>query len=263
MIVLSPNVRTVLILGDGTLAHALQNRFSHGRAKVVRAGKKPGPWHLDLARDPSFWRVPPNPAWVFVCAGITSRQRCENHPHASRQVNVTGGIRLARHFCRPGTRIVFFGTDLGPEGGEYARQKEDLRAAVAGLAGIFWVRLGKVVYPGLPVLLGWREQASGGVVEAWEDVKIRPISPAAVAEACAALMESKEFLPKQMDWGVTTPISYRDLALRWIQATKGLGHVKVLGVKAPCREKERLSGVCPQALRAVLEREEKKEWWSP
>ena len=253
---------TVLIFGESTLANALEKRFSRGRARVIRAGKNPGLWHLDMARDPSCWRVPSAPSWVFVCAGITSRERCESQPHATRWVNVAGGIRLARHFSRQGTRMVFFGTDLEPEEGEYARQKEDLRAAVAGLPGVFWIRLGKVVHPGLPVLLGWREQVDAGVVEAWKDVLIQPVTPEAVAGACAALLETREFLPKEMDWNVAPPMTYAEFASRWARSTGRAGSVKIRELPAPRKNRQLPPGTCPDLFRRLLTREDHGAWWS-
>jgi len=75
------------------------------------------------------------------------------------------------------------------------------------------------------------------------------------------LIESNEFSPKEMDWGVTESISYREVAFRWIQTKEGAPPVKVVGVKAPSMKPEMPPGVCPQGLRALLEREEKKAWW--
>jgi len=251
----------VLVVGGGTLAQALEKSFSLGGVVTFRAGRNPGAWHLDLARDPSCWRVPAQPTWVFVCAGVTSRKDCEDYPFSSRQINVKGGTVVARYFSGRGSRVVFFGTDLGREKGEYARQKEDLRAIARGLPGVFWIRLGKVIHGDLPVLRRWREQAVSGEVEAWEDVKIRPTSPEAVAEACAALMKTKEFLPKEMDWNQARPMSYADLADRWVQAIGALGKVKIRSTASPEKSGELPAGNCPESFRRLLAREERKAWW--
>jgi dTDP-4-dehydrorhamnose reductase len=252
---------SALIMGDGTLALALEMRLSQEFRGVIRAGKDHGSWHLDLARDPSCWRVPAHPVWVFVCAGVTSRKDCEDHPFNSRQINVKGGMVVARYFSGQGSKVVFFGTDLGREDGEYARQKEDLRAMVRGLPGVFWIRLGKVIHCHLPVLRLWREQAYSGEVEAWGDVRIRPITPEAVAEVCAALMKTKEFLPKEMDWNQTPPISYAELASRWAQATGTFGKVTVRSTSSPQKYFEMPAGTCPESFQRVLARENRKAWW--
>lgn len=168
---------------------------------------------------------------------------------------------MARYFSSRGSRVVFFGTDLGREEGEYARQKEDLRAIVLGLPGVFWIRLGKVIHRDLPVLRRWREQAVSGEVKAWGDVKIRPTSPEAVAEACATLMKTREFLPKEMDWNRTRPISYADLADRWMQAMEASGKVKVRSTSSPQKNSELPTGTCPESFQRVLARENRKAWW--
>lgn len=252
---------SVLILGEGILARALEIRLSQEFHGIIRAGKNHGTWHLDMARDPSCWQVPVHPAWVFVCAGMTSRKDCEDHPFSSRQINVRGGAAVARYFSSRGSRVVFFGTDLGREEGEYARQKEDLRAIVLGLPGVFWVRLGKVIHRNLPVFQLWREQAASGEVEAWGDVRIRPITPEAVAEACAVLMKTKEFLPKEMDWNQTQPISYAGLAERWMQAMEASGKAKVRSTASLQKSSQLPAGICPEAFRRILARENRKAWW--
>jgi len=252
---------SALILGGGTLALALEIRLSQEFRGVIRAGKDHGSWHLDMARDSSCWRVPAQPAWVFVCAGVTSRKDCEDHPFSSWQINVKGGMVVARHFSGRGSRVVFFGTDLGREEGEYARQKEELRAIVRGLPGVFWIRLGKVIHGDLPVLRRWRGQAISGEVEAWGDAKIRPMNPEAVAEACAVLMKTKEFLPKEMDWNQARPMSYADLADRWVEAIGALGKVKIRSTASPEKSGELPAGNCPESFRRLLAREERKAWW--
>ena len=136
----------VLVVGGGTLAQALEKSFSLGGIVTFRAGRNPGAWHLDLSRDPGCWNVPGDLDWVFVCAGMTSRAECEKQPHLSRWINMGGSVRLARYFLSRGAKVVFFGTDLSPEAGEYAKQKEELRRQLAQLPGSVWIRLGKVVH---------------------------------------------------------------------------------------------------------------------
>jgi len=170
----------VLVLGSGVLATALEKKWFSAGVPLARAGRNTRPWHLDLARGPDCWRVPARPKWVFVCAGITSREACERDPWRSRWVNVVGGIRVARYFQGKGTRVVFFGTDLDPSEGEYARQKEELRRAGAAMPHCLWIRLGKVIHPGLPVFVHWRDQVSSGMIGAWEDVGMRPMTAEAV-----------------------------------------------------------------------------------
>ena len=206
----------VLVVGGGTLAQALEKSFSLGGIATFRAGRNPGEWHLDLSRDPGCWNVPVHLDWVFVCAGMTSRAECEKQPHLSRWTNVGGSLRLARHFLSRGARVVFFGTDLPPEAGEYAKQKEELRRQLAQLAGSVWIRLGKVVHPRLSVLQSWKESlAQGAPLEAYESVRIFPVSPEAIAHGCLHLVASRQRPATALVWQTTRSMTYVELARKW------------------------------------------------
>ena len=206
----------VLVVGGGTLAQALEKSFSLGGIATFRAGRNPGEWHLDLSRDPGCWNVPVHLDWVFVCAGMTSRAECEKQPHLSRWTNVGGSLRLARHFLSRGARVVFFGTDLPPEAGEYAKQKEELRRQLAQLAGSVWIRLGKVVHPRLSVLQSWKESlAQGAPLEAYESVRIFPVSPEAIAQGCLHLVASRQRPATALVWQTTRSMTYVELARKW------------------------------------------------
>lgn len=250
-----------MVLGSGVLAGALEKRWVSAGVPVARAGRNFGRWHADLARGPDSWRLPERPRWVFVCAGVTSREACERDPWRSRWVNVVGGIRLARHFERRGARVVFFGTDLLPEAGEYARQKEDLRRAVASMPHCLWIRLGKVIHAGLPVFAQWRQQADLGRVKAWENVRIRPLGLEAWVEACVALVETKKLVMRRMDWDVAEPITYAELATRWARRNGLVGKIKFLASATTHQSGDWVSGKCPEPFRGLLDRESRKSWW--
>lgn len=47
----------VLVVGGGTLAQALEKKFQPSGILTFRAGRNPGPWHLDLSRDPGCWQI--------------------------------------------------------------------------------------------------------------------------------------------------------------------------------------------------------------
>ena len=211
-----PRKPRVLVVGGGTLARALEKSFSPSGIPTFRAGRNVGCWHLDLSRDPGCWNVPGDLDWVFVCAGMTSRAECEKKPHLSRWINVGGSVQLARHFLSRGAKVVFFGTDLSPEAGEYAKQKEELRRQLAQLAGIVWIRLGKVVHPRLPVLESWKKSlAQGAPIEAFTSVRISPLSPEAVAEGCRHLVSSRQRPATELVWQTPKSMTYVELARKW------------------------------------------------
>ncbi|MDI9397597.1 MAG: sugar nucleotide-binding protein [Candidatus Pacebacteria bacterium] len=206
----------VLVVGGGTLAQALEKSFSLSGISTFRAGRNPGPWHLDLSRDPGCWNAPGDLDWVFVCAGMTSRVECEKQPHLSRWINVGGSVRLARHFLSRGARVVFFGTDLSPKAGEYAKQKEELRRQLAQLPGTVWIRLGKVVHPRLPLLESWKDSlAQGTPIEAFESVRIFPVSPESIAEGCLHLVASRQRPATELVWQTAKSMTYVEIAQKW------------------------------------------------
>ncbi len=199
---------------------------------MARAGKKFGRWHVDLARGPDCWRLPARPDWVFVCAGVTSREKCERDPWRSRWVNVVGGIRVARHFEQRGARVVFFGTDLSPEDGEYARQKEELRRAVAAMPHCLWICLGKVIHPGLPVFKQWQKDlAQGRPLKILQEVSISPLSPEAVAECGWQLTRPGFSAPREASWRPEVSFRYETLAEKWKKQLETAPAQKSSGVK--------------------------------
>ena len=255
----------VLVVGGGTLARALSKSFSPSGIQAFRAGRNPGPWHLDLSRDPGCWKVPGDLDWVFVCAGMTSRAECEMQPHLSRWINVVGSVQLARHFLSRGAKVVFFGTDLSPEAGEYAKQKEELRRQLAQLAGSVWIRLGKVVHPRLPVLQSWKESlAQGTPIEAFASVRIFPVSPEAVAEGCRHLVASRQRPGTALVWQTSRSMTYVELARKWGQF---LGYpasqTRILEKKSPPDAWPPHPVFPSKEYAAILEAVDRNAWWNP
>ena len=259
-----PRKPRVLVVGGGTLARALEKSFSQSGIPTFRAGRNVGCWHLDLSRDPGCWNVPGDLDWVFVCAGMTSRAECEKKPHLSRWINVGGSVQLARHFLSRGAKVVFFGTDLSPEAGEYAKQKEELRRQLAQLAGSVWIRLGKVVHPRLPVLQSWKESlAQGAPIEAFDSVRISPLSPEAVAEGCRHLVSSRQRPATELVWQTPKSMTYVELARKW---GNFLGYpasrIRILEKKSP-PEAWALYPVFPsKEYEAILGCVDRHAWWN-
>jgi len=254
----------VLVVGGGTLAQALEKSFSLGGITTFRAGRNPGVWHLDLSRDPGCWNVPSQLDWVFVCAGMTSRAECEKQPHLSRWINVGGGVQLARHFLSRGAKVVFFGTDLSPEAGEYAKQKEELRRQLAQLAGSVWIRLGKVVHPRLPVLQSWKESlAQGTPIEAFASVRISPVSPEAIAEGCLHLVASRQRPATALVWQTPGGMTYVELARKWGQFLEyPASRTRILEKKSPPEAWAPYPVFPSKEYEAILWGVDRNAWWN-
>jgi len=220
-----PRKPRVLVVGGGTIARALEKSFSSKGIPTFRTGRNPSPWHLDLSRDPDCWKVPLNLDWVFVCAGITSREACERDSWRSRWVNVVGGIRVARYFQCKGTRVVFFGTDLDASEGEYARQKEELRQVVAAMPHCVWIRLGKVIHSELPVFVQWQKDLDQRrPLRILKGVSISPLNLETVAENAWQLIRQGPPHSREANWCSAWAITYKDLAKYWkIQESRRSG----------------------------------------
>jgi hypothetical protein len=196
---------------------------------------------------------------------MTSRVECEKQPHLSRWINVGGSVQLARHFISRGAKVVFFGTDLSPEAGEYAKQKEELRRQLAQLAGSVWIRLGKVVHPRLPVLQSWKESlAQGTPIEAFASVRIFPVSPEAVAEGCRYLVASRQRPTAGLVWQTPRSMTYVELARKWGQF---LGYppsqTRILEKKSPPEPWAPYPVFPSKEYEAILGGVDRNAWWNP
>jgi dTDP-4-dehydrorhamnose reductase len=254
----------VLVVGGGTLAQALEKRFQPSGISTFRAGRNRGHWHLDLSRDPGCWNVPGDLDWVFVCAGMTSRAECEKQTHLSRWINVAGSVRLARHFLSRGTKVVFFGTDLSPESGEYAKQKEELRRKLVQLPGTVWIRLGKVVHPRLPVLESWKEAlAQGAPIEAFTSVRIFPVSPEGVAEGCRHLVASRQRPAMELVWKTSRSMTYVELARKWgLFLGYPASRIRIVEKNSPPDVWAPYPAFPSKEYEAILESVDRNAWWN-
>ena len=255
--------RSVLIVGEGVIARAIAKKWSSSGGMFAQSGKRYGQWHLDLSRVPDCWHVPARPAWVFVCAGITSRTACEKDPWISRIVNVYGGIRVATYFQNRDTKVVFLGTDLLAGEGEYAQQKEDLRRMVLPMANCFWIKLGKVIHPGLPILQEWSNALRKKTpIQAYGDVWISPMSPEAVAECAWRMVHGFQATGKEMVWRSDLFMNYRELAVQW---TRSLGKSRVeIDVMSRNRAKGFSRSEPTQTLCGVADcvrQVDRRKWW--
>jgi hypothetical protein len=173
-------------------------------------------------------------------------------------------VQLARHFLSRGAKVVFFGTDLSPEAGEYAKQKEELRRQLAQLAGSVWIRLGKVVHHRLSVLQSWKESlAQGAPIEAFASVRISPVSPEAIAEGCLHLVASRQRPATALVWQTPGSMTYVELARKWGQF---LGYpasrTRILEKKSPPEAWAPYPVFPSKEYEAILGGVDRNAWWN-
>lgn len=129
---------------------------------------------------------------AYICAGITSMAACANDPTYSRRVNVDATISLANTLASGGRRVVFLSSNTVFDGfsvyphedairqptTEYGRQKvatEDEILALQALGVV--VRIGKVLFPEMPLIAGFsRSIRAGEPFDAFDDLMLSPIS---------------------------------------------------------------------------------------
>jgi len=198
----------MLVIGaDGLIGRALAAHLTANRCHLVGTARKPVPrmLSLDLARDTADW-TPPLAAVAFLCAAITSQEKCRQDPAASRAVNVDATLTLAEKLVRQGTHVVFPSTNLVLSGErphqaadepylpqtKYARQKAEAEQRLRQLSGTCVVRFTKVLGHGAPLLRAWCEALRRGeVIHPFSDMPIAPVPLDFAVESLAAIAAAR------------------------------------------------------------------------
>uniref|UniRef100_UPI0035B1BD75 sugar nucleotide-binding protein n=1 Tax=Hylemonella sp. TaxID=2066020 RepID=UPI0035B1BD75 len=160
--------------------------------------------HFDLASADGFDALPLCRAAV-LCAAVTSMEYCQKDPEATRQINVTNTVRLARHLLAAGSHVVFLSsntvfdgrqpwaraTDSTSPRTEYGRQKADAESQLLSLGGqIAVVRFSKIIPPEMPLLQGWvRDMRSGRSIYPFSDSRMSPVSLSFAVELLRRVLE--------------------------------------------------------------------------
>jgi dTDP-4-dehydrorhamnose reductase len=167
--------RLLVIGGDGLIGRALVRSLSENHREVLGTTRRldrvsPVSVLLDLARDVKAWAPPPNCSAAFLCAAITSQEKCRADPAATARVNVIRTAELAKSLVAAGVFVVFLSSNLVFDGlrptpkvgdvplprTEYGRQKAEAEQRLLALGGqIAVVRLSKVLHPAMPLLREW------------------------------------------------------------------------------------------------------------
>lgn len=204
--------------------------------------------HLDLSDDSTSWLFPVKFNVVFLCAAITSIERCMLEPEFTRKVNVINTVALAKRFSNEdGSFVIFLSSTAVFDGSisfvnhlerinprsEYGRQKAEAEALLLALNDrIAVVRLNKVISPSLTLFKNWiNTLRSGKPIQPFYDMVMAPISlkfvmnllvriseteTSGVIQASASedisYLEAAEFLTKKVGLSnqLIIPISYRD-----------------------------------------------------
>lgn len=167
----------VLVVGaDGLIGRTLCGYLESVGKRVLRTTRRREELSLkrvflDLEDEAvAEWDPRCRIAIAYLCAGVTSLERCRREPERSHRVNVDNTVRLARRLAGAGAFVVFLSTNLVYDGSvplrradeatcpvtEYGRQKAAVeRALLASGAGVSIVRLTKVVSGEIMPFRGW------------------------------------------------------------------------------------------------------------
>lgn len=198
----------LVVGGDSLIGQSLvQHLKTLGWSTLSTSRRGGGDIHLDLGAAPGSWPTTADIDVVFLCAAITSTQECETDPQRARTINVTNMVRVAEHFARKTTHVVFLSSNLvfdgtvpfpRPEtpvrpnsvyGSLKAEAENRLQKALPHLA---IVRLTKVIGPQTTLFRQWltklrRDEA----IIAFSDMVFAPISAAFAADALCRLAETR------------------------------------------------------------------------
>ncbi len=174
--------RLLVIGADGLIGRALVRSLSENHGEVMGTTRRsdqvsPASVLLDLTTDVTAWEPPPNCSAAFLCAAITSQEKCRADPAATARVNVIQTAELAKSLVAAGVFVVFLSSNLVFDGlvptpkpdraplprTEYGRQKADAEQRLLALGeGVAVVRLSKVFHPAMPLLQKWAEALRNG-----------------------------------------------------------------------------------------------------
>ena len=190
-----------LVVGaDGQIGSALGRRLADCGLPVVGTTRRTpagGLLRLDLAAPPSEWSLPADIAVCYMCAAVTSVEKCERDPAGTRLVNVGCSLELARRVRDRGGHTIFLSTNQVFDGTvpfrtaaaapcprtEYGRQKAEMEAELLARGGATVVRLTKVLGPDAALIRGWVNGLLGGrQITAFGDMVLSPVPLGFVAE---------------------------------------------------------------------------------
>jgi dTDP-4-dehydrorhamnose reductase len=220
-----------LVVGaDGKIGgHLLQALIKSGQnvlATTRRREKTSDGDHLYLnLDDETSWRNLPVTSTAWLCAGVSSIERCEQEPGPSAELNVTKLGKLAGFLTRQGTRLVLISSNRVFDGSsaqvseqattcpvtEYGRQKAAIENRILKLPDSAVLRVSKVLFPEDGLMSGWMTDLTAGrEIRAATDMYISPVSADLLVEALVSLGHEGACGVYQLS--ATEDVSYYDVA---------------------------------------------------
>ena len=238
--------KPLIIGGDGKLGgHLSQTIQSQGNAvNATTRRQKPGDpgegglYYFDL-KDRETWVGLPKAAVAYICAGVTSVERCEESPTETATINVEQTIKFAEFLSCQGCRAVLISTNRVFDGSEahvaaasetcpttaYGRQKAAVERAVLALPGGTVLRVSKVLFPNDNLISRWLSDLENGEeIQAVSDMYQSPVSADLAVKTMLALGTHRKGGLFQLS--AKSDMSYLDIA-RHLATSLGLDGAQV------------------------------------
>lgn len=202
---------TLIVGGDSGLGQRLVRRYAAIGQSLIASSRRPprsSDWlHLDLADEPTAWRLPDQVGTAYLLAAITSQAVCAADPERAMRVNLHHTVALGKALLERGAHLVFVSTNHVFNGAsalrqpdeppvpltEYGRIKACAETRLRALGSAVTVlRLSKVVDPQTTLICGWLSNLrSGKPVAPFLDARISPVSAELAVEALWRLGEDR------------------------------------------------------------------------
>jgi len=200
-----PSECEVLVVGaDSVLGAALFKAF--GRRAIGTSRRADSPHiKLDLSSKEDCLQKLPNVRVAFLCAGITSIQKCHEEHEISKLINVTNTLLLSENLINNNSKIVFFSTSLVFDGGkqfpyeedatnpmcEYGMQKQQVENQIIKYSeSALIIRLTKIVTPNLPIFIKWAtDLLDNNKIYPFTDYKMAPLSLESIVDLAEKLLQ--------------------------------------------------------------------------
>ncbi len=202
----------ILVVGaDGLIGQALVTNWAH--KDILKTTRQPDNLSknrilLDLSQDISDWQPADQISVAFLCAAVTSLERCRTEPKQSSQVNIGNTVALAKKLVANGTFVIFLSTNLVYDGliawqasnmatcphTEYGRQKAEAEKQLLALGNsVSIVRLTKVFGPKPGLLTGWMQSLQKDeLIHPFSDMVLAPIPLSFTVNVLRRLAEVKQ-----------------------------------------------------------------------
>lgn len=243
-------MKSLLLIGrTSSIAQALAKNAKEHQIEVMVTTREASTdqYYVDLAANPSSWRVPQADVTV-LCAAMTGLVDCEENPDLAQRINVDHSAQLIARQNAIGSRCIVLSTNLVFDGsvpavpaeqpyspmGVYGRTKAELEVIALANPLNQVARLGKVLSIDQPLIKQWMEQHEAGAdIEAFEDYHMSPVTLDAMSKSLLALPSLET--PRIVHLSATDTVSYADFVKMLLANGKNKKHGNIVRTKMPAK----------------------------